>query len=63
VTALQHIGAHLGEVDMSHSIALTPVLNITVEEVKPKNLSSSPESINIESQLVEEAEKLSIEPE
>jgi hypothetical protein len=48
---------------MSHSIALTPVLNITVEEVKPKNLSSSPESINIESQLVEEAEKLSIEPE
>ncbi len=63
VTALQHIGAHLGEVDMSHSIALTPVLNITVEEVKPKNLSSSPESINIESQVVEEAEKLSIEPE
>ncbi len=61
VTALQHIGAHLGEVDMSHSIALTPVLNITVEESRPKNLSSGAEPVNITPRIVEETEILSIE--
>jgi len=61
VTALQHIGAHLGEVDMSHSIALTPVLNITVEESRPKNLSSGAEPVNITPRIVEETEILSVE--
>lgn len=62
VTALQHIGAHLGEVAPEQQAMLTPVLNITVEEIRPKNLSSGAEPVNITPGIVEETEILSLEP-
>ena len=61
VMALKDIGAVIGEVAPEQQAMLAPVLNITVEESRPKNLSSGAEPVNITPRIVEETEILSVE--
>jgi hypothetical protein len=61
VMCLKDLGNVIGEVAPENVAMLAPVLNITVEESRPKNFSSGAEPINITPEIVEEPEKLSIE--
>ena len=61
VMALKDIGAVIGEVAPEQQAMLAPILNITVEESRPKNLSSGSEPVNITSALNVVPENLSLD--
>jgi len=61
VMALKDIGAVIGEVAPEQQAMLAPILNITVEESRPKNLSSGSEPVNITSALNVVPESLSLD--
>lgn len=63
VMALKDIGAVIGEVAPEQQAMLAPVLNITVEESRPKNLSSGAEPVNITPVLESMLENLSLDAE
>lgn len=61
--ALKDLGAVVGEVAPEQQAMLAPVLNITVEESRPKNLSSGSEPVNITPALESALENLSLDAE
>lgn len=61
VQALKDIGAVVNETGIEQAAMLAPILNIMVEESRPKNLSSGAESVNITSVLELTPEKLSLD--
>ena len=61
--ALKDLGAVVGEVAPEQQAMLAPILNITVEESRPKNLSSGPEPVNITPALESVPENLSLDAE
>jgi hypothetical protein len=63
VMCLKDIGAVIGEVAPEQQAMLAPILNITVEESRPKNLSSGSEPVNITPALESVPENLSLDAE
>jgi hypothetical protein len=63
VMCLKDIGAVIGEVAPEQQAMLAPILNITVEESRPKNLSSGSEPVNITPTLESVPENLSLDAE
>jgi len=61
--ALKDLGAVVGEVAPEQQATLAPVLNIMVEESRPKNLSSGSEPVNITPALECAPENLSLDAE
>ena len=61
--ALKDLGAVVGEVAPEQQAMLAPILNITVEESRPKNLSSGSEPVNITPALESVPENLSLDAE
>ena len=61
--ALKDLGAVVGEVAPENVAMLAPILNITVEESRPKNLSSGSEPVNITPALESVPENLSLDAE
>jgi len=59
--ALKDLGAVVGEVAPEQQAMLAPILNITVEESRPKNLSSGSEPVNITPALEFVPENLSLD--
>jgi len=59
--ALKDLGAVVGEVAPEQQAMLAPILNITVEESRPKNLSSGSEPVNITPALECVPENLSLD--
>jgi hypothetical protein len=60
---LKDIGAVVGEVAPENAAMLAPILNIMVEESRPKNLSSGSEPVNITPALESVPENLSLDAE
>ena len=63
VMCLKDLGNVIGEVAPENVAMLAPVLNITVEESRPKNLSSGSEPVNITPALESVPENLSLDAE
>jgi len=61
IMALKDIGAVVNETGIEQAAMLAPILNITVEESRPKNLSSGSEPVNISSALNVAPENLSLD--
>ncbi len=61
--ALKDLGAVVGEEAPEQQAMLAPILNITVEESRPKNLSSGSEPVNITPALECVPENLSLDAE
>jgi hypothetical protein len=61
VMALKDIGAVIGEVAPEQQAMLTPVLNITVEESRPKSISPGCDVVDIKNTIETEAKSLSLE--
>jgi len=59
--ALKDLGAVVGEVAPEQQAMLAPILNITVEESRPKNLSSGSEPVDITPALEFVPENLSLD--
>jgi len=59
--ALKDLGAVVGEVAPEQQAMLAPILNITVEESRPKNLSSGSKPVNITPALEFVPENLSLD--
>jgi hypothetical protein len=60
---LKDLGAVVNETGIEQQALLAPILNITVEESRPKNLSSGPEPVNITPTLELAPENLSLDAE
>ncbi len=61
IMALKDIGAVVNETGIEQAAMLAPILNILVEESRPKNLSSGSEPVNITPDLNSVAESLSLD--
>lgn len=61
IMALKDIGAVVNETGIEQAAMLAPILNILVEESRPKNLSSGSEPVNITPELNSVAENLSLD--
>ena len=63
IMALKDIGAVVNETGIEQAAMLAPILNIVVEESRPKNLSSGAEPVNITPVLESMLENLSLDAE
>lgn len=61
IMALKDIGAVVNETGIEQAAMLAPILNIVVEESRPKNLSSGAEPVNITPVLKLTPENLSLD--